>query len=304
VRSRRRTGSTTTLAGTLALLFVAPLLVLAVQAFADSWRAPAIVPQRFGLRGARAVLRDPLIPAAIRNSTLVALLTVAGALMLAWPAARALAADGRKSLRLILIAPLLVPPLAVGEGLAPWFLRLGLADHLVAISLAHLVYVLPYMVLVLAAGFTNELHELEQAATSLGAGPLLRLRTVTAPVIRRQLALACALGFTVSWSQYGTSLAVGGGVPMLPIVLVPFVRVDAQLAAVLSLVFLLPPLALAAAAAVTRHPGDPRRSSLDGRPTPLPAPVALPASDISTHDLLTGRLARPDVDRLSPEQSV
>jgi hypothetical protein len=57
----------------------------------------------------------------------------------------------------------------------------------------------------------------------------------------------------VSWSQYGTSLAVGGGLPTVPIVLVPFAQSDPQVAAALSLVFLAPPLlALAAAARAGR----------------------------------------------------
>jgi putative spermidine/putrescine transport system permease protein len=54
------------------------------------------------------------------------------------------------------------------------------------------------------------------------------------------LAVAALLGFLVSWSQYGLSLAVGGGTPMLPLLLVPFVGPDPQVAAVLSLVFLAP----------------------------------------------------------------
>jgi hypothetical protein len=60
----------------------------------------------------------------------------------------------------------------------------------------------------------------------------------------------------VSWSQYGTSLIVGGGIPMLPVVLVPFVRADPQIAAVLDLIFLAPPLLIVAIAALIRQPGE------------------------------------------------
>jgi len=48
------------------------------------------------------------------------------------------------------------------------------------------------------------------------------------------------LGFVVSWSQYGTTLGVGGGIPTLPLVLLPFLRADPQVSAVLSLLFVLP----------------------------------------------------------------
>jgi len=38
---------------------------------------------------------------------------------------------------------------------------------------------------------------------------------VTLPSVRACLAAAFLLGFLVSWSQYGSPLAVGGGLPML-----------------------------------------------------------------------------------------
>jgi putative spermidine/putrescine transport system permease protein len=64
--------------------------------------------------------------------------------------------------------------------------------------------------------------------------------------------VAALLGFLVSWSQYGLSLAVGGGLPMLPLVLVPYTSSDPQVAAALSLVFLAPAVvALLAAARAT-----------------------------------------------------
>lgn len=83
---------------------------------------------------------------------------------------------------------------------------------------------------------------LEEGAAVLGGGRAQRLRSVTLPAVAPALAIAALLGFVVSWSQYGTSLAVGGGRPMLPLVLLPFVGRDGQIAAALSLLFLAPPL--------------------------------------------------------------
>jgi putative spermidine/putrescine transport system permease protein len=254
-RARDRAVSAT-LAVTAVAFVVAPIGTLLVQAAADSWHGSALLPQELGSRGFEAAVRDPLVAPAIVNSLVVATSAVLVALALAWPASRALAVDGRRSLQLALLVPLLVPPLAIGAGLSPWFLRLGISDSLPAIVLAHLVSVLPYVTLALVPGFTPALIELEHSAATLGAGPLRRARTVTIPGVRRHLALAVALGFTVSWSQYGTSLMVGGGIPMLPVVLVPFVRSDPQVAAVLDLVFLLPPLLLIGFAAIVPQHGE------------------------------------------------
>ena len=238
-----------------AALYTLPLGLLIVRAAADAWRAPAVWPQALGTRGLEQV-GHPAVRAAIGNSLAVAVVTTAIAVVLGWGAARVLAGtdDARRRLLYVLIAlPLLVPPYAVGLGLGGWFVRWGLIDTHLALVLAHLVYVLPYVVLLLAAGFGRHVSALEEAAAVLGASAVTRLRLVTLPAVAPALAVASLLGFLVSWSQYGTSLAVGGGVPMLPLALLPFVGRDLQVAAALSVLFVLPPLlALAVAARLGR----------------------------------------------------
>jgi putative spermidine/putrescine transport system permease protein len=154
----------------------------------------------------------------------------------------------------LLAMPLLVPAYATGTGLAEWFVRLGLAGGRPGLVLAHLTVVLPYVVLILATGFGERLEELEEMAGTVGLGTPRRLALVTLPTVRPTLAAAGLLGFLVSWSQYGLSLAVGSGLPMLPLVLLPFIRSDPQIAAALALEFLAPALAtLAIAARASRH---------------------------------------------------
>ena len=178
------------------------------------------------------------------NSVLVGVLAATIGMLFAWPAARALSGlQNARSLWLAVLLPLLLPPLVVGEGLRVWFLRFGLADSIAGIVLAHLVFVVPYGVLILAPGFTPELRTRESAAMMLTGDLRQRFYSITLPAMRRQVALGLALGFTISWAQYGTSLGVGGGVPMLPLLLVPLVRADPQVAAVLDFILIIPPLA-------------------------------------------------------------
>jgi ABC-type spermidine/putrescine transport system permease subunit II len=70
-----------------------------------------------------------------------------------------------------------------------------------------------------------------------------RLVLVSVPAVLPDLAVAALLGMMVSWGQYGLSLAVGGGLPTLPGVLVPFVGTDPQVAAALALILLAPAVA-------------------------------------------------------------
>lgn len=244
-------------AAAVGVAFAAPLVVLLVQAVADQWRAPMLLPGRLGTRGLQAAISGEAGDALL-NSLEVAVAATTVALLLGWPAARVL---GDRRLRrptplLVLLAmPLLVPAYATGTGLAEWFLRLGLADGRLGLVLAHLTMVLPYVVLVLTSGFGERLADLEEMAATAGLGPAHRLALVTLPAVRPTLAAAGLLGFLVSWSQYGLSLAVGGGLPMLPIVLLPFVGTDPEVAAALSLLFLAPAIAaLALAAHASRRP--------------------------------------------------
>ncbi|MEZ5102748.1 MAG: ABC transporter permease [Thermoleophilia bacterium] len=232
-----------------------PLVTLVVQGVADEWRGPSLLPQRLGTRGF-ATAFDEGAGGALATSLAVALAATALALALGWPAARAL---GERRLRhpglvlLVLGLPLLVPGYATGVGLTEWFVRLGLIDTLGGLVLAHLVVVLPYVVLALVGGFTPSLRQLEEQARTLGLTPARLLLLVTVPALRPALVTAVALGFLVSWGQYGLSLAVG--LPTLPVVLLPYVRVDPEVAAALATLAIVPPLlALVATARLTRRP--------------------------------------------------
>lgn len=238
----------------LALAVVLPILTLAIRAFADVWRAPALLPQQLGLRGVRYALSAGAgVSEAVLNGVVIALLASSAALALGWPAARALAAASqrvRRTLTTAIALPLLVPQFAAGAGLAEWLFRLGVSDTLLAVAIAHLIYTLPYVVVVLAGALSSELLELEEAAATAGAGPSQRLLLVSLPASRSALATAAVMALVVSWSQYGTTLAIGGATTTLPVMLVPFAQSDPQIAATLSLLFLVP--SLVALVALTR----------------------------------------------------
>jgi len=240
------------------VLFAVPLAALVVRAFADVWRAPALLPQRWGGRGFDAAFAGgDAVPALVASLGTGAATTML-ALVIAWPAARVL---GERRLHhpapvfMLLAMPLLVPPYAVGLGLTEWFLRLGVTGTSASLVLAHLAVVLPYTVVLLLSGFGPEVRGLEEMGRAAGLSGAERLRWVTVPALRPTLAAAALVSFLVSWSQYGTSLAVTPEQPTLPVLLLPFVGADPQAAAALSLLFLAPAvLALLAAVRAMEPP--------------------------------------------------
>jgi putative spermidine/putrescine transport system permease protein len=214
-------------AAALAAWLVLPVLPLAVWSVAYGWRFPDLLPQDLtGKAWTYAVSGDAGVLESFALTTFIALATTALAALVGIPAGRALGLyrfRGKGLVTLLLVAPAILPGLAVVFGLHALFLRLGLAGTVTGVILAHLIPVLPYMTLVMAAVFSAFDTGLEDQARTLGARPLQVFRHVTLPAILPGLLTGALFGFLVSWSQYLLTLAIGGGrVQTLPLVLYSF----------------------------------------------------------------------------------
>ncbi|PYE81403.1 ABC transporter permease [Pseudoroseicyclus aestuarii] len=236
------------LTAALVLGLLAPLVPLALWSVGRGWFYPALLPD-FTLAPWEQVLSARSgVPAALAASAGIAAAAVALALVLGVPAGRALGLTrirGRALIELALLAPALVPGLAVALGLHGIFLRLGLTGTAAGVVLAHLVPVLPYVVLVMAGVFAGFDPRLEDQARSLGASPLQVALHVTLPAIWPGLLAAAFFGFLVSWSQYILTLSIGSGrVVTLPLLL--YAQASAgrsDLAGAVAMIGLLPGLA-------------------------------------------------------------
>ena len=87
---------------------------------------------------------------------------------------------------------------------------------LTTVTIAHVVYVFPYFLLMARAVLDRLDPALEEAAADLGAGPLLRFRRVTLPQIRPVLAGATCLAFALSFDEFIITFFVIGSDSTLP----------------------------------------------------------------------------------------
>lgn len=234
-------------AGLLAVGVLAPLVPLLLWAVAGEFRYPALLPAPSG-RGL-ALLGDGAVLAALGTSVLVALSVAVLATLAGAAAGRALglyAFPGRRAVELLLLAPVLVPTLAVALGIQVFFIRYGLADTVAGVVLVQLVPTVPYASLVMAASFASFDAGIEDAGRVLGAGPVARLRHLTLPAVAPGLAVAALFAFLISWSEYVLTLLIGGGtVRTLPLLLFASIgSADLPAAAALSLVIAAPPVLL------------------------------------------------------------
>lgn len=227
-----------------------PFVGLLLWAIVGPYRYPALLPEEGSLRGIR-LLVDPRsdIPGALLTSTGIAVVVAVLAVLIGLPAGRALGLHrfrGRRLVQFLLLAPVIVPGLAVTLGLQVFFIRLGLADTVTGVILVQLMPAVPYAATILGGAFANYDLDYERQARALGAGPVQTLLRVTLPLVRPAIASAAVFAFLISWSEYVLTLLVGGGrVTTLPLLLFAAIgSSDTTVAAALSLLVIVPPLVL------------------------------------------------------------
>ena len=226
-----------------------PFLPLVLWSFSERWFFPDLLPARFGLRAWAYVFgtAGPQIVDALWQSVCVSGATTLISVAVGVPAGRVLGLcdfRGKSLVALLLVLPVIVPSLAVAMGLHLWFLRLGLTETAAGVVLIHLTFCLPYAVFVMWGVFANYNPDFEAQARSLGATPLQVLWRVMLPFTVTGVAVAGLFAFLLSWSQYLSTLIIGGGqITTLPVLLFALMGSgDRPVAAAVSLVFVAPAL--------------------------------------------------------------
>jgi putative spermidine/putrescine transport system permease protein len=237
---------------TLYFILAAPLVLFIVYAFSTRWFFPQPLPTEWTTAAFIRTLNDPRVLSGLRDSLGIAFIVSLLSLVLGFPAARVLGIRqfrGRQTAWLILFLPTIVPPLAIGMGLNILFLQIGLAGSYPGVILAHLIPTLPYVIFTLVGAYARYDENYEFQALVLGASPLRTFLTVTLPLIAPSLVVAALFAFLISWSQYLLTLLIGSGqIITLPILLFSAASGGNPVTiAVLSLIFLAPPVLFIAA---------------------------------------------------------
>jgi putative spermidine/putrescine transport system permease protein len=223
---------------------VLPFFAFVINSFAYRWFYPQLIPNEWSLDAWNSVLDDDLFKALYNSITIAVSVTIVS-VIIGIPASRAMGLytfRGKRIVEFLILAPTIVPGIAVAMGLNINFLRWGLAGEPFGVGLVHLVPVMPYVVLTLSGVFANYNPEFEQQARTLGAGPIRTFWYVTLPAIFPGLVVASLFAFLVSWSQYILTFLIGQGrvvtMPVLLFTTIPGGR-NPNIAA-MSLVFIAP----------------------------------------------------------------
>lgn len=194
-----------------AVWLIAPTLVVIPLSFTGK-ASFVFPPESWSLRWHESFFSNPAWTSALGNSLLIGLLVAVLATVLGLLAALGLRALTSKrassTLRIGLLAPMVVPGIVVAIGLYSVFLKLGLVGTLVGFVLAHTVLALPFTVIAITAGFAGFDDRLELAALSLGASRLKTFFAVTLPNIVPGIVSGALFAFVTSFDEVMLSLFI------------------------------------------------------------------------------------------------
>jgi len=220
-----------------------PLATVVVWSVTERWPWPGLWPEVLSLRTVQELLfgAHPL-PQLLLSSILLALAvgilgTVVGAMTAR--ATELYRFRGKGLVHFGAFLPLLVPGTVFAMGIQITLIRLGLSDTVAGVVLVHLIAALPYCITIMTDVTRAVGDRLEEQAMVLGAGPLRAFCQTTLPALLPGLLSSVSMGFILSYSQYFTTLMVGGGqVRTIALVLVPYIQSgDRSLAAGYSVAF-------------------------------------------------------------------
>ena len=232
----------TVLVLTLFCIFL-PMAVVALWSVTERWPWPLLLPESLSLRTVKELLfGSAKLPEILFSSISLALTvaflgTVVG--ILTARATELYHFRGRKQVHLASFLPLLVPGTVFAMGIQITLIRLGLSDTIPGVVIVHLIAAVPYCITIMTDVTRAVGDRLEQQAMVLGAGPFRAFFQVTLPSLLPGILSSMSMGFILSYSQYFTTLMVGGGrVKTIALVLVPYIQSgDRALSAIYSVAF-------------------------------------------------------------------
>ena len=209
------------------LFLYAPIAILVVFSF-NRARQTAIW-EGATLDWYRSLAANELILTAVKNSLIVGVSSTIAATVIGTLAALALgrhAFVGEGFTRNLLYLPIIIPEIVLGAALVTFFGALALRLSLWTVVIAHIVFCVSYVAIVVRARLSSFDRSLEEAALDLGARPLSTFRRVTLPLIAPGIVAGALLSFTISIDDYViTSFVAGVGATTLPLQIYSMLKV-------------------------------------------------------------------------------
>ena len=111
----------------------------------------------------------------------------------------------------VLLLPMIVPIILIGVGAFFLYAKLGLLNTITGLVLAHTILAIPFVLIIMTAGFRTYDMNQELVARSLGASRFVAFVTVTLPQIKFSAISGALLAFLTSFDEVVIALFISGG---------------------------------------------------------------------------------------------
>lgn len=209
----------------LAFLY-APIFIIALFSFHS---VPSLVfPfEGFSLRWYEQIFSNPTFTTSLWNSIIVATAASIGTTVLGATVALAMIrmkGRAKAAIAAICSIPIGLPGLFLGISLIIWFAQVGIGRSLVSVTIAHILYALPFFVATMRSRIEYFDQSLEEAARDLGATTWQSFRLVTLPILRPSILGASVLVFALSFDELIITVFVSGNDTTLPMMVWSMMR--------------------------------------------------------------------------------
>jgi spermidine/putrescine transport system permease protein len=124
---------------------------------------------------------------------------------------------GRSTTNLLIFLPMATPEVVMGASLLALFLNLRFPLGIVTVMVAHVMFIISFVVVTVKARLQGMDPRLEEAARDLYANPRAVFRYVTFPLVLPGILGAALLGFSLSFDDFIISFFNAGTLVTFPI---------------------------------------------------------------------------------------
>ena len=181
---------------------------------------------------------------------------------------------GRGATNMLIFLPMSTPEIVLGASLLTLFLNRQIVTGFGTIFIAHVMFIVSYVVVTVKARLIDFDRHLEEAAMDLGANEWVTFRKVTLPLLAPAILSAALLGFALSIDDFVITYFVSGPTQTFPLFVwgAARVAVPPQVNVVASAIFMVAVLVMVGNVLW----GLRARRARESMPAAVPLPEALP----------------------------
>jgi spermidine/putrescine transport system permease protein len=205
--------------GLMIVFLYLPILFMIVFSFDES-RTPGLPITGFTLMWYEEMLSNRVLMRALGNTVVIAAIVALLSTVIGTMAAFYLVRGGVRhpnAARIIFTMPIMVPGVLIGVAMLIYFSRvIDIPLSLITVIAGHLVFTVPFVVLIVSARLHGFDRALEWAAADLGASPTRAIRHVVLPLIAPAILAGALISVTLSIDEFVITWFTVGSQPTLP----------------------------------------------------------------------------------------